>query len=219
LCCSLSQASRRLDEPFPQIHDFKDEWNGADVTHPSEPGHVSHQEDELLVIRCQLGERPAFDELVERWHGPVWKYVRRMAGGDDAAWDVAQDVWLRVLRGIGRLRDGTRLRPWLFGIARRALMDRLRHQYATPVDSDVDLSALPADVCSDQPEEELEAMERGLASLPVIEREVLMLFYLRELSLTEVADVLGVPIGTVKSRLFRARRQLRRGLDSEGETA
>ena len=188
------------------------------MTDPSEPGHRAHQEDELLVVRCQLGERPAFDELVERWHGPVWKYVRRVAGGDDAAWDVAQDVWLRVLRGIGRLRDGTRLRPWLFGIARRALMDRLRHQYATPVGADVDVLELPADVGSDDSEEELAAMERELARLPVIEREVLTLFYLRELSLTEVADVLGVPIGTVKSRLFRARRQLRRGLDSIGQS-
>ena len=188
------------------------------MTDPSEPGHLAHQEDELLVIRCQLGERPAFDELVERWHGPVWN----TSGG----WPVAtmrRGTSHRMCgwspRGIGRLRDGTRLRPWLFGIARRALMDRLRHQYATPVDADVDLSALPADVCSDESEEELAAMERELARLPVIEREVLTLFYLRELSLTEVADVLGVPIGTVKSRLFRARRQLRRGLDSEGESA
>jgi RNA polymerase sigma factor (sigma-70 family) len=218
--CALAVAgSRRLYEPFPQVHDFKDEWYGADVTDTSEPGRRAHQEDELLVIRCQLGERPAFDELVERWHGPVWKYVRRVSGGDDAAWDVAQDVWLRVLRGIGRLRDGTRFRSWLFGIARRALMDRLRHQYATPIDADVDLGVLPADVYSDDSEEELAALERELARLPIIEREVLTLFYLRELSLTEVADVLGVPIGTVKSRLFRARRQLRRGLDSEGESA
>jgi RNA polymerase sigma factor (sigma-70 family) len=189
------------------------------VTDTSEPGRRAHQEDELLVVRCQLGERPAFDELVERWHPPVWKYIRRVAGDDDAAWDVAQDVWLRVLRGIARVRDGARLRPWLFGIARRALMDRLRHQYATPIDADVDLTELAADASSNDSEDEVAAMERELTRLPVIEREVLTLFYLRELSLTEVADVLGVPVGTVKSRLFRARRQLRRGLDTEGESA
>ena len=188
------------------------------MTHTNGPDRRA-QQDELVVIRCQLGERPAFDELVERWHGPVWKYIRRVAGSDDAAWDVAQDVWLRVLRGIARLRDATSLRPWLFGIARRALMDRLRHQYATPEDPAVDLATLPANAGADDSEDDLEAMDRQLARLPVIEREVLTLFYLRELSLTEVADVLGVPVGTVKSRLFRARRQLRRALDTERELA
>ena len=174
------------------------------------------QEDELLVIRCQLGERAAFDELTERWHPPLWKYLRRVAGSDDAAKDVAQDVWLRVLRGIGRLRDGSRLRPWLFGVARRALMDRLRQQYAGVVDTDVDVAELAADQPADSFEEEIAAMEHELERLPVTEREVLTLFYLRELSLAEVAEVLAVPAGTVKSRLFRARRLLRHALDSKG---
>jgi RNA polymerase sigma factor (sigma-70 family) len=177
------------------------------------------KEDELLVIRCQLGERSAFDELTERWHSPLWKYVRRQTGEDDAAKDVAQDVWLRVLRGIGRLRDGSRLRPWLFGIARRTLMDRLRYQYAAPLSSDIDLADLAADETLDALEDEVGAMEHELARLPATEREVLTLFYLRELSLAEVAEVLDVPVGTVKSRLFRARRLLRRGLDSEGTRA
>jgi RNA polymerase sigma-70 factor (ECF subfamily) len=177
------------------------------------------KEDELLVIRCQLGDRSAFDELTERWHPPLWKYVRRLAGEDDAAKDVAQDVWLRVLRGIGRLRDGSRLRSWLFGIARRALMDRLRHQYAAPAGSDIDVAGLAADQAVDSLEEEIGVMEHELARLPATEREVLTLFYLRELSLAEVAEVLDVPVGTVKSRLFRARRLLRHGLDSEGRRA
>ena len=189
------------------------------MTDTSVPGRRAHQEDELLVIRCQLGERPAFDDLVERWHRPVWTYVRRVAGNDDAASDIAQDVWLRVLRGIGRLRDGAKLRPWLFGIARRALMDRFRLQYAAPIEADADLTAIAASASSDDSQEEIAAMERELARLPVTEREVLTLFYLRELSLTDVADVLAVPVGTVKSRLFRARRQLRRELDTEGESA
>ena len=176
----------------------------------------AQKEDELLVIRCQLGERAAFDELVERWYPPVWMYLRRVAGGDEAARDVAQDVWLRALRGIGRLRDGSKLRPWLFGIARRALMDRLRQQYTTRGDSDVDVEALPAGAFSDDSRDEMTAMEDELARLPVIEREVLTLFYLREMSLAEVAEVLDVPVGTVKSRLFRARQLLRRGLNPEG---
>lgn len=180
------------------------------------PPAFAAQEDELLVIRCQLGERAAFDELTERWHPPLWKYLRRVAGSDDAAKDVAQDVWLRVLRGIGRLRDGSRLRPWLFGIARHTLMDRLRQQYAGVVDIDFDVTELAAGQPAESPEEELAAMENELERLPVTEREVLTLFYLRELSLAEVAEVLAVPVGTVKSRLFRARRLLRQALDSKG---
>jgi RNA polymerase sigma-70 factor (ECF subfamily) len=171
------------------------------------------REDEWLVVRCQLGERPAFAELIERWGEPVWKYVRRLANSDDAADDIAQNVWIRVLRGIHKLRDGSKLRAWLFGIARRTLMDRLREQYATPAVSDVDVIDLPAVDAVVDIEMDLAAVERELARLPVIEREVLTLFYLRELSLEEVADVFGVPVGTVKSRLFRARKVLRREVE------
>lgn len=61
--------------------------------------------DELIVIQCQLGERAGFDALIVRWHEPVWKYVRRLVGDDARAPDVAQDVWVRVIRGIGRVRE------------------------------------------------------------------------------------------------------------------
>ena len=188
----------------------------AHVAQRSSADVTAKKEDELLVVRCQLGERAAFDELTRRWHPPLWKYVRRVVGNDDAAKDLVQDVWLRVLRGIGRLRDGARLRPWLFGIARRVLMDRLRHQYASRIDDSFDVTELAGSVDADDVEQEIAAMEDELARLPVTEREVLTLFYLRELSLAEVSDVLDVPIGTIKSRLFRARQLLRRGLNSEG---
>ncbi|MDI4635489.1 sigma-70 family RNA polymerase sigma factor [Pelomonas sp. V22] len=176
--------------------------------------------DEWLVVRCQLGERPAFDELIARWQLPLWRYARQLAGSDVAADDVSQEVWLRALRGIARLRDGAKLRPWLFGIAHRVLMDRLREQFRLPLvsEGDIDLEAMPA-VDDDTPdvESELAALRDGLARLPTLECEVLTLFYLRELSLDEVAQVLAVPLGTVKSRLYRARRLLRRQLGLEGE--
>lgn len=184
--------------------------------------HPAHDPlaDEWLVVRCQLGERDAFDELVARWQLPLWRYARQLAGSDAAADDATQDVWLRVLRSIARLRDGAKLRPWLFGIARRVLMDRLRALYRLPLvaGDDADLAALPAD--DDDAlalEVELAALRDGLARLPPLECEVLTLFYLQELSLDEVAQVLAVPVGTVKSRLHRARQQLRHQLGIHGE--
>ncbi|MEO6276857.1 sigma-70 family RNA polymerase sigma factor [Roseateles sp.] len=175
--------------------------------------------DEWLVVRCQLGERPAFDELIARWQQPLWRYARQLAGSDATADDVTQDVWLRVLRGIARLRDGGKLRPWLFGIAHRVLMDRLREQYRLPLmsDNDVDLEALPVDDGALALEAELAALQDGLARLPTLECEVLTLFYLQALSLDEVSQVLTVPVGTVKSRLHRARRLLRHQLGIHGE--
>jgi RNA polymerase sigma factor (sigma-70 family) len=175
------------------------------------------KEDEWLAVRCQLGERDAFDELIERYQQPLWQYVRRVVGTDDAAQEATQDVWLRVIRGIGRLRDPERLRAWIFGIARRALMDRLREHYARQVVVDSDLSEIP-DSDWRSPEEDLQTVERELARLPIIEREILTLFYLRELSLADVAGVLGIAVGTVKSRLFRARQMLRRELIARGES-
>lgn len=172
--------------------------------------------DELLAIRCQLGEPDAFDALVERWNLPLWRYLRRLVGDDEDAADTLQEAWLRILRGLPRLRDPARLRPWLFGIARRALMDRLRREYAGP---SMDASAadhLPVPEPEPGLLDDLDELEGELAEMPLLEREVLVLFYLRELPIAQVAEVLAVPLGTVKSRLFRARNLLRDRLETKG---
>lgn len=173
--------------------------------------------DELLALRCQLGERGAFDALVERWHEPLWLYIRSMCDTEDDAAETLQDSWLRILRAMPGLRHPDRLRAWLFGIARRALMDRLRRQYARADDTPLtdDVAALDPD---GWPDEDLELMQEELRTMPLVEREVLVLFYLRELPLGQVAAVLDVPVGTVKSRLFRARRTLRERLEQRGLT-
>ena len=178
--------------------------------------HDDPRADALLAVRCQLGERAAFDELIGRWAQPLRRYVQRVAGEAAAADELVQDIWLRVLQGIGRLQDPTRFRSWLFGIAHRRLMDRLRERYTSPLDSDADADAIAADLPEPDRDLEVRELERGLQRLPRPEREVLSLFYLEELSLTEVAQVLAIPVGTVKSRLFRARNQLR--LEITGES-
>ena len=168
--------------------------------------------DELLVVRCQLGEREAFAELVRAWHGPVWTYVRRMLGSADAD-DVAQEVWLAVLRGLPGLRQPVRFTPWLFTIARRVVANRLREEYARAEVAGDSQSAEPdaSDVVLDRTE-----VVAGLAGVPVRERELLILFYLQDLSLETCAEICAIPVGTVKSRLSRGRRMLRDELLQKG---
>jgi len=170
---------------------------------------------ELLAIRCQLGEPAAFEDLIARWHAPLWSFIRRLVGDDESARDIFQDVWVRVIRGIPQLRDGSRLRAWLFGITRRTVMDRLRKEYAESPIADLDVDDIPADALS-LDAANLDELERALVELPIVEREVLTLFYLQELSLNEVAEALKVPVGTIKSRLFRAKRLLRQAVTKRG---
>jgi RNA polymerase sigma-70 factor (ECF subfamily) len=172
--------------------------------------------DELLAIRCQLGERTAFDELIARWHEPLWRYLRRLADREDVVADLVQDTWIRVLRGIARLREPASLRPWLFGIARRVAMDRLRLRYSRPPQDDADLDQIAAPLDDLDPDADIAALDSAMAALPLADREALTLFYLRELTIPEMARLLQIPEGTIKSRLFRARQALRRELDNTG---
>lgn len=163
--------------------------------------------DELVIVRCQLGERDAFRELVRGWHGPVERYVRRMLAGPDD--DVVQEVWLAVFHGLPKLRRPERFAPWLFTIARRAVANRLRDTYARSGPEPAEEPAGPdeSDALVDR-----EVLGAALGALPVREREVLLLFYLEDLPLEACAQICDVPVGTVKSRLNRARRLLREEL-------
>lgn len=178
---------------------------------------LKQNQDELLVVRCQLGEPAAFGELVHEWSARLLRHLQRTAG-HDVADDLAQEVWIKAFRGITRLRDGSRLRAWLFGIAHNVAMDRLRSRYAEAA-----MLAAVADEPEPDPAHDAETrimlLADGLAQLPLIEREVLTLFYLEELSVTDLAEIQGVPTGTAKSRLFRARRMLRKTMNEGEENA
>ncbi|GAA0504203.1 RNA polymerase sigma factor [Paractinoplanes deccanensis] len=172
--------------------------------------------DEALVVRCQLGDRDAFGDLVRAWHQPVERYVGRMLGRADD--DVVQEVWLAVVRGLPRLRQPERFAPWLFAIARRAVMNRLRQAYAS-AESEPITGDLPADGSDTDLVLDRELVDGALAALPRAEREVVLLFYLEDLPLDACAQICDVPVGTVKSRLHRARRLLRAELLRKGYQA
>jgi RNA polymerase sigma factor (sigma-70 family) len=170
--------------------------------------------DALLVVQAQLGDRRSLAELVGHWHEPVWRYVRRMLDGPGVADDVSQEVWASALKALPGLREPQRFAPWLFTIARRSIMDRIKHRYRSEFALDSDLDRAVDDHVAGVLNR-AQVLE-GLSGLPVREREVLILFYLQDLSLEDCAQILEVPVGTVKSRLSRARQLLRDRLVDKG---
>ncbi|WP_430785605.1 RNA polymerase sigma factor [Actinoplanes sp. G11-F43] len=172
------------------------------------------ERDARLVVRAQLGDRSALGELVGHWHLPVWRYVRAMLGDRGRADDISQEVWARALRALPRLRQPDRFAPWLLTIARRSVQANLREGYDKNVPEEPAPGRDEAGIVLDRTQ-----VADGLAGLPAREREVLFLFYLHDLALDDCAQILGVPAGTVKSRLNRARRQLRDQMIEKGYSA
>ena len=170
-----------------------------------------------MVVRCRRGDEAGFRQLVEHWEQPLIYYIRRLLGTGGVEWDVLQEVWLHVFRGISSLRDPKSLPVWLYRIARRTAMRHLRQQYSDAAldASPPDLDAMEADL--DQrlcfsPEDAAE-VHRALGRLSLPFREVLTLHFLEEMPVAQVAEVIGIPPGTVKSRLYHAKRALREVLN------
>ncbi len=170
-------------------------------------------EDADLVERCLQGNEEGLRSLVQRYQGVVFGLCYRMLGHREDAEDVAQDVFVRMYRSLHRW-DATRpFRPWLLTIAanrcRTALEKRSRRPRPTEI---VDHIAE-----TDSPNTELaEELQQALGQLREEYRECVILFHHQELSLTEVADILGSPPGTVKTWLHRARKELAEHLQRRG---
>lgn len=169
---------------------------------------------EILVLRCKRGEKPAFDELIRQWEGRLLYYVRRLVGTEEDAWDVLQQTWIKVLRGIKTLDDPQRLPAWLYQIARRTAASHWRKHYREEgrMDDHADLAEL-ADAEEGWQFEDAEQVHRALSRISLAHREALTLYFLEDLSLEQMAEVLAIPVGTVKSRLCYAKRALRAVLE------
>ena len=173
--------------------------------------------DALLVSRCQRRDQAAWEELVERWNGRLLYYLRRILDDEQEAWNTLQEVWLKALRNIRSLRDKRRLAPWLYSIAHNTAMSHYRRRYARTEREDVvDVEEMSTDASLDDVRfDNAELVHFGLGRIGIVGREVLTLYFLEDLSTGEIAEVLGIPVGTVKSRLYKARHDLRRVLETE----
>ncbi len=171
---------------------------------------------EQLVVRCKLGDNRAFDELFRLWESRLYFFVRRLVANEEDAWDVLQQTWVQVLRGIGRLEKTDRLAPWLYCIARRTAQHHWRGRFRDEShrDEEIEVEDL-AEADEDWNTADAEQVHAALAELQLKHREVLTLFFLQDLSIEDIGEVLEVPPGTVKSRLHYAKRALRGLLEAE----
>ena len=170
---------------------------------------------EALLRRCRAGDREALEELIRRWERQLFYYVRRLVAHEADAWDVLQQTWARVIKGIGGLHDSEKLAAWLYRVARNTALSHRASLLAQ--EHWVDRAAQVADLAIAESREgpwSPEEVHRGLDMLSVHHRDALTLFFLQDLSIEEMAGVLGVSEGTVKSRLFYGKRALRESLET-----
>jgi len=172
----------------------------------------------VVVRRAQRGDREAFGSLVEQFQPTVYAIALRRLGNASDALELTQEVFLHVLERIGQLREPERFAGWLRQVAVRMAINRATRRVAPPC---VETGVLEAVyVPSDEPLDQLISRERArrvleaLGRLKSLDREALDAFYLRGHSLLEIAEMLEVPLGTVKRRLHTARKRLRVELES-----
>ncbi len=161
--------------------------------------------DELLVMDAQSGRVKAMEMLVSRWQKRLWRYACRVTGDSEAAWDVTQEAWLGIVRGIRCLRDPAQFRSWAFRIATNKANDWIRKNAYDPRPApDPTAATAPQDT------ETTDELHTILRRLPEKSRTVLTLYYLEEFALADVARILRIPRGTVKSRLHTARAEFKK---------
>lgn len=193
-------------------------------------GSAGSAEDLRLVERCKRGDRDAFDALMRRHERKVFNFAYRLSGNYDEANDIAAEAFVRVYTRIQSFRGDSAFLTWLFRIVTNVFLDARKRRRSRPAESleqliDADDRALArhADEASVNPQAELERAERdellqrAIASLPEYQRAMILLYHVEGMSYEEIAQAMDLPVGTVKSRLNRARRALREALMGSAE--
>jgi RNA polymerase sigma-70 factor (ECF subfamily) len=164
---------------------------------------------EWIALRCQAGEAQAFEDLIALMERPLLYYASSLTGNADSGLDVLQEVWIRALRGIRKLKDPGSLRSWLYSITHGVAVDRIRRNASRERAEQVELEDFQE---SEEPSfsgEDAAAIHQALSQIGLRHREVLVLHFLEDLSIAEVAVVVGCSEGTVKSRMHYAKRAMK----------
>jgi len=182
--------------------------------------------DEELVARSIRGDPESFNELILRWERPIYALAYRTIGREEDARDVCQETFLRAFRALPAFRGQAKFSSWLYRIALNLCRDWIRRERRTPIveaPADVDLIELAE---AAEPSESIEdviarkdlvhAVERVMARLPEEQRTAIVLKEYHGLTFQEIADLVGCPLSTVKTRLYQGLTVVRRELAKSG---
>lgn len=166
----------------------------------------------LPVAAARAGDPAAWDALFRRYQLPLYAFAHEMVRNEQASLDVVQETFIAACRHLGSLRDDDRFGSWLFGIAHQKCLQRWRQRQDVLLDECPE----PADALAEGPDEFLirreqqEAFMKLLAQLPPFQRAALLLFFVEDFSIEEIARITGTQPGTVKSRLHYGKRALKK---------
>jgi RNA polymerase sigma-70 factor (ECF subfamily) len=180
---------------------------------------VVAEREQLPVLQARAGEPAAWDTLFRRYQLPLYVYVFELVHDEPASLDLVQETFIAAVRHIGGLRDDGRFGSWLFGIAHQKCIQRWRKQNREEIlrdeiaDAPDEFNEGPDDLLIRR-EQETEFMNL-LNQLPLPQRSVLLLHFVEDFSLEEIAGITGAQTGTVKSRLHYAKKSLRKLLEEK----
>ena len=174
----------------------------------------------LLISRARTGDREAFGGLVEQYRDNVYRLAYRMCGNAYDADEAAQEAFVAAWRALPNFRGDAKFSTWLYRLTTNAAIDVMRREKRHKAVGDGEMIEVADDADSPQETvertEQQEAVQKALATLSEEYREVLLLRYMEELDYAEIAEVLQLPSGTVKSRINRAKAALKAALLKSG---
>lgn len=160
--------------------------------------------DEILVMDCQTGSAEAMDTLVKRWHRRLWLHAHRLVGDTEAAWDVTQQSWLAIIKGLGKLQDPACFKSWAYRITTNHSVDWIKKRQRARHGALEDIQGYA------QASPDNSGVQELVEKLDLKSKVVLSLYYFEQLSVSEIGMALKIPQGTVKSRLHTAKKELKR---------
>jgi RNA polymerase sigma-70 factor (ECF subfamily) len=175
--------------------------------------------DGELIVEAVGGRSDGFEELVRRYQRPITGYVFRMLGDYESSLDVTQEVFIKVYNSLTKYSPEYKFSTWLYRIAHNAAIDHMRRNSVTPqsIETENADGTFQIQIHSRRPSPEQDQERREwrteidsvVRCLPTAYRDLIVLRHSRDLSYDEIAEVTGLPLGTVKNRLFRAREMMR----------